>query len=237
MTVPEEINKSNFAFGSKTQERKNVQGTKMLKPDIDKRSEYLIAICKSKKSWKIRIILHALCMFWAVGIAITGIVFSFLGGLKEIELIAGVFVATFIGALFPYLIGLSVKNTAKFKCAEPYSGMANGHLYLEEDALKYVYWMCSKYSPEAYSSKRKITFYEEKKCECIFLKKDITSVYIDEFHVCHMKGSGIKTVPGEFDGEARKQRKLKIFDFLVAFEPDDSENVIKMWHTTGGYNG
>ena len=233
----EKTKKPVFAFGTKTQERQNIQEIRLLKPDVDKRREYLKTICKSKKSWKARIILHAFCMFLAVGIVISGIVFICFIGIKEIGLLAGILVATLIAALLPYLIGLSVKNSAKYKCAEPYSGMANGHLYLEEDVLKYVYWMCSEYSPEAYSSKKKIIFYEEKKCECIFLKKDITSVYIDEFHVCHIKGSGIKTVPGEFDGDARKQRKLKKFDFLVAFEPDDSENVIKMWHTTGVYNG
>lgn len=232
----EEIKESVFAFGPKTQTRQNAQGIRLLKPDVNKRKEYLDTICKSKKSWKVRIILHVFCMFLAVGIVITGIVFICFMGIKEIGLLAGVLVATLIAALLPYLIGLSVKNTAKYKCAEPYSGMANGHLYLEDDILKYVYWMCSEHSPEAYSSKKKIIFYEEKKCECIFLKKDITSVHIDEFHVCHIKGSGIKTVPGEFDGDVRKQRKLKKFDFLVAFEPDDAESMIKMWHTTGVYN-
>ncbi len=233
----EETKKPVFAFGTKIRERQNIQEIRLLKPDVDKRREYLKTICKSKKSWKVRIILHALCMFLAVGIAIAGIALLCIFEINHIGLVAAALVTTFIVALFPYLIGLSVKNTAKFKCAEPYSGMANGHLYLEEDVLKYVYWMCSEYSPEAYSSKRKIIFYDEKKYECIFSKADISSVHIDEFHVCHIKGSGIKTVPGEFDGDARKQRKLKKFDFLVAFEPDDSDSVIKMWHTTGVYNG
>ena len=227
--------KMELAFGQKMKECQSVPMQSLLEPDVNKRREYLANICKSKKSWKLRILLHEFCMFLALGVVVAGVVILCVLGIKEIGLIAGVLVATFILALFFYLLGISVKNTAKYKCAEPYSGMANGHLYLEEDALRYVYWQCTEHAPEAYSTKKKVSFYEEKKYEVIFLKKDISSVHIDEFHVCHIKGSGIKTVPGEFAGDSRKQRKLKKFDFLVAFETADSESVIKMWHATGVY--
>ena len=41
--------------------------------------------------------------------------------------------------VFHFFIGLSVKNTAKFKCALPYSSYANASLLLGEDALEYVF--------------------------------------------------------------------------------------------------
>ena len=48
------------------------------------------------------------------------------------------------------------KYTAKYKCGEPYSGIANGFLFLEDDSLRYVYWRNPAQSPAAYSSKKEI---------------------------------------------------------------------------------
>lgn len=210
----------------------------LLKPDVDKRRMHLEKICKSKKSWKFRIALHAVCMLAAVGMMITMAVFLCLFGEGNIEMIVGFLVCTGLIALVPFFIGISIKNTAKYKCGEPYSGIANGFLFLEDDSLRYVYWRCSAQSPAAYSSKRKLLYDEMKKFECEFLRENISSITIDDFHVCHIKGNGQLTIPitwSDKDCEV-DYKKVKKLDFLIAFEQDDAEDIINRWKTSGVYN-
>ena len=108
-------------------------------PSLSKRKNILKTISHSHSQWKGRIFLAGVLILLALGILSYTVVLL----VNHRTSTFGIFIFLCAGvclACVPFFIGLSVKNTAKFKCALPYSSYANASLLLGEDALEYVFW-------------------------------------------------------------------------------------------------
>ena len=130
-------------------------------PSLSKRKNILKTISHSHSQWKGRIFLAGVLILLALGILSYTVVLL----VNHRTSTFGVFIFLCAGvclACVPFFIGLSVKNTAKFKCALPYSSYANASLLLGEDALEYVFWRVGPREPAAYSSKHAVYKDEDK---------------------------------------------------------------------------
>ena len=130
-------------------------------------------------------------------------------------------------ACVPFFIGLSVKNTAKFKCALPYSSYANASLLLGEDALEYVFWRVGPREPAAYSSKHAV-YKDEDKFIYRINKENINSIDIKE-NICKIKGNGSVQMPEWAEEDSTVKKTSKEFSFIMAFEQGDVAKIIAEW--------
>lgn len=149
----------------------------------------------------------------------------------------GTFIFLAVGVAFgcvPFFISRSVKNTAKYKCAFPYSSFANGNLILHNDKLEFVHWRVGKEEPAAYSSKRAIYRDEDSFIYSIPLSQ-IKGLKIDKNHICHISGTGILSQP-EWAGTKgiREDVETKSFSFLLDFEDTSVEEKIRNWRKNNG---
>lgn len=201
-----------------------------LKQDLKKRKDFLNAIAKSKSSWKFRMILMILLFLMSIGIFV-GVGYALLSAENTITtttIVVFVMMAVCL-ACVPFFLGIHIKNSAKYSCAAPYSGMTNGTLLLEDNKLEYVFWKASKEAPAAYSSKRAL-YRDEDKFIYRFDKHNIKSMTVDQYHVCHITGNGTITVPiWESTNDTIETRKVSQLSFLVSFEQNDAERIIKDW--------
>ena len=124
-------------------------------------------------------------------------------------------------ACVPFFCAISVKNSAKYKCASPYSGMTNGKLLLTDECLEFVFWKASKEAPAAYSSKRAV-YRDEDSFVYTIHSSQIKSLKIDKNHICHISGVGIVSQP-EWAGtkdvreEIETKRNYKITKIILTF--------------------
>lgn len=166
---------------------------KHFKNSLKIRKEYLAHICKQHKTWKAR-----MAGFYFLNIIAIGIIAGIGVTLINHPLDAfGTFIFLAVGVAFgcvPFFISRSVKNTAKYKCAFPYSSFANGNLILHNDKLEFVHWRVGKEEPAAYSSKRAIYRDEDSFIYSIPLSQ-IKALKIDKNHICHISGTGILSQP------------------------------------------
>lgn len=202
----------------------------IFKTDLAKRKEYLNQIVKSKPSWKFRMALCVFLMIMSISIFVgIGIVLISAGAASTPTVVMAFMVMAVCLACVPFFIGISVKNTAKYICGAPYSGMTNGTLMLEEKHLEYIFWKASKETPAAYSSKRAL-YRDEDKFVYRFAKDEIKSINIDDYHICHIVGKGTLTVPiWETTNDTIETTNVKKLDFLIAFEQSDADNKIISW--------
>ena len=132
-------------------------------------------------------------------------------------------------ACVPFFCAISVKNSAKYKCASPYSGMTNGKLLLTDECLEFVFWKASKEAPAAYSSKRAV-YRDEDSFVYTIHSSQIKSLKIDKNHICHISGVGIVSQP-EWAGtkDVREEIETKSFSFLLDFEDSSVEKNLEAW--------
>lgn len=129
----------------------------------------------------------------------------------------------------PFFISCSVKNTAKYKCAFPYSSFANGTLILNDDKLEFIHWRVGKSEPAAYSSKRAVYRDEDSFVYTIY-SSQIKSLKIDKNHICYISGTGVVSQP-EWAGTkgVREEIETKSFSFLLDFEDSSVEKNLEAW--------
>lgn len=198
----------------------------ILTPVLSERKRIHKNICKKHPQWKWHITIHAILMFMAVAIAgySVQIVFRY----SEVEgIYISLGVAICLGCV-PFFTALSVKNTAKYKCAFPYSSYANGSLILNEDTLEYVFWRVGPREPAAYSSKHAV-YRDEDKFVYRISKNDINSIVIKD-DICKIKGNGTIHIP-EWTDEIDEfvKRNNTEFSFIMAFEQKDVKQIIEEW--------
>lgn len=203
------------------------------KNSLKMRKEYLARICKQHKTWKTR-----MAGFYFLNIIAIGIVVGICIMLIKHPLDAfGSFIFLAVGVAFgcvPFFISRSVKNTAKYKCAFPYSSFANGNLILHSDNLEFIHWRVGKEEPAAYSSKRAVYREEDSFIYRISLSQ-ISSLKIDKNHICHISGNGVVSQP-EWAGTkgVREDVEIKSFSFLLDFEDTSVEETIRNWRKNNG---
>ena len=114
-------------------------GMKTLTPDLAERKRILKDICRNHPQWKIRIALATVLFIAAVGV-LGGTIGLLIRHPTSVDgIMAFIGSAICIGCV-PFFCGLSVKNTAKYWCAFPYTSYANASLLLGEDTLEYAFW-------------------------------------------------------------------------------------------------
>lgn len=126
-------------------------------------------------------------------------------------------------ASVPFFISLSIKNTAFFKNALPYSKRAGEILTITDEYIKYKFASVDKHDAAAYGKRWEDI--EEDYISCI--KIDISK--INEIKVknsvCNITGE-IDFVPSKIDKEYlnKKEQKLKSYKILLDFP--DNEKII-----------
>lgn len=195
-------------------------------PSLSKRKNILKTISHSHSQWKGRIFLAGVLILLALGILSYTVVLL----VNHRTSTFGIFIFLCAGvclACVPFFIGLSVKNTAKFKCALPYSSYANASLLLGEDALEYVFWRVGPREPAAYSSKHAV-YKDEDKFIYRINKGNINSIDIKE-NICKIKGNGSVQMPEWAEEDSTVKKTSKEFSFIMAFEQGDVAKIIAEW--------
>lgn len=195
---------------------------------LDKRKEYLNAICRSEKSWRFRMIVYYLLISLSIAIIISTVIMLIIHPLDAMGIFTFMCAAVAFSSI-PFIISCSIKNTAKYKCAYPYSSFANGLLILHDDKLEYIHWRVGKSEPAAYSSKRAV-YREEDSFIYTIYSSQIKALKIDEKHICHISGNGNISQP-EWAGTSRKREdvEVKSFSFLLDFEDTKIEEILRKW--------
>lgn len=195
-------------------------------PDLSERKRLLRNVCRTHPQWKIRISLAVVLFIMAIGVlcGFACLLMAHPTSTEGVVIFAG---AAVCFACIPFAFALSVKNTAKYKCAFPYSGYANASLLLDEDTLEYVFWRVGPHEPAAYSSKRAVYRAEDRFVYKIN-KAEITSLTIKD-GVCKIKGNGKVQMPEWAEEDALVKKKNKDFSFVMAFEQRDATRHTLSW--------
>lgn len=195
-------------------------------PSLSRRKQILKKVTHSHPQWKIRISIAVALWMVAVALIAGGIILL----IRHPTSPEGVFI--FIAtdlclACVPYIIALSVKNTAKFKCGLPYSSYANGILTLKNESLEYSFWRVGPQEPAAYSSKRAV-YHDEDKFVYVIGKDAIRSISFKD-DTCTIKGNGKVEMPEWAEEDLTVKRTCAAFSFALAFEQEDAERCITKW--------
>lgn len=198
----------------------------VFKPDVGKRKTILKAIACKHRQWHCRMF----CMYMLFAMAILIIIGTVILLICHPTTPTGVLIFMATSGCFavsPFVIGLSVKNTAKYKCAFPYSSYANGILLFEDDNLVYTFWTVGPNEPAAYSSTRAIY-----RCDdaCIFniRAKDIQSLYIKD-DICHVVGNGTLSKSEWLRNGESGVEPCDEFSFICAFAEDNFLDEFVNW--------
>lgn len=195
-------------------------------PDLSERKRILKDVCRNHPQWKVRFSLATVLFIMAVGVlcGFAGLLMTHPTSTEGVAIFAG---AAVCFACIPFAFALSVKNTAKYKCAFPYSGYANASLLLGEDTLEYVFWRVGPQEPAAYSSKRAV-YRDEDKFIYRISKTDIHSLDI-KGDICKIKGNGKVQMPEWAEEDSLVKKTSKEFSFIMAFEQRDAARSIAEW--------
>lgn len=195
---------------------------------LDKRKEYLKSICRSEKSWKLRMFIYYLLIALSMAIIIFTVIMLIRHPLDAMGIFSFICAAVAFSSI-PFIISCSIKNTAKYKCAYPYSSFANGVLILYDDKLEYIHWRVGKSEPAAYSSKRAVYLDEDSFVYTIY-SSQIKALKIDKKHICHISGKGNISQPKWVGTKGERENvEVKSFSFLLDFEEREIEEILRKW--------
>ncbi len=198
-----------------------------LTPSLPERKRILRQVCKKHPQWKVRIGFSILLFLIAAGIVCATAVLL----IQHPTTAEGVWVfmagSVCLGCA-PFLSAFAVKNKAKFKCGLPYTSFANGTLLLKEDALEYVFWYVGSGNPAAYSSRHAV-FPAGYEYVYRIPKPFITTISVKD-GICTVQGHGRIQMPEEEKDESSDLPEFcKTFSFLLAFEQNNSAELIQTW--------
>ena len=210
--------------------------------DLSERKRILKEYCKSQKKWRVKytirvLLLSIATLFFAAGLT-SAIYFGIFTGGGAFFLVAGIFLS-----IIPFFVGISLKNTSNYKCGMPYSSYANGTLVINDEELQYIFWCVGPHEPAAYSSSNAV-YHDDSKFIYSITKDNLESIDIKN-DICYLKGNGKIVFPrgiGDinaiskidmFDKSVKLdkfvKRKNKEFSFLLAFEENNVEELLKNW--------
>jgi hypothetical protein len=196
-------------------------------PDLTERKRILKNVCRNHTQWKVRAALAVVLFIIAIGL-MAGDAWLLIENPTSPEGVMIFIAAGVCFACIPFAFALSVRNTAKYKCAFPYTSYANASLLLGREALEYVFWRVGREEPAAYSSKHAV-YNEEDKFVYRIRKEDIKSIDISD-DICRIKGNGIVQMPEWAIEDLTVKRTNKEFSFIMAFEQRNAARIIAEWH-------
>lgn len=195
-------------------------------PDVTKRKRVLKNVCRNHPQWKVRFGV-AIALFTVAAGIMCGFTYLLIKHPASIEGVM-LFAATALClACVPFFLALSVKNTAKYKCAFPYSSFTNASLFLGNVALEYAFWRVGPQEPAAYSSKRAV-FRDQDVFVYRIYKTNIQSIEI-KGDICKIKGNGCTQMPRWAEEDCAVKRNSEEFSFIMAFEQGDADRIIEDW--------
>lgn len=199
---------------------------KMFTPSLEERKRIHSTLCKQNPKWKSRMALRTFLLILTVAILVFAIVITLIYSKATINSIILILVGLGIASI-PFIISLSVNNTAKYVCAFPYSSFANGILTLEDDLLEYTFWRVGSREPAAYSSKDAV-FIEEDRFVYTINKDAVKQISIEN-DICTLTGSGTIKIPKWAEEDTEIKKKNNCFSFVMAFEQKDVDQAINEW--------
>lgn len=201
---------------------------KILTPSLKKRKELLKVIAKTDSSWRLRMFLTACLFILAVLILLAFIILLFVHPTNMM----GIFIFILAGVMMacvPFFIALSIRNTAKYKCAFPYSSYANGTLILDENTLQYIFWQVGPTEPAAYSSSHAV-YNDKDKFIYRIDKNNIEELTINDIGICRIVGKGQLVLPEDVKLPKSEINEVsKDFSFALAFDEKDAKESIIEW--------
>lgn len=201
--------------------------------DLKLRRLLLKQIARKNKKYRYGVLISATLYIIAALILISSFVLLF----KHPTTSMGIFVFICIGIIFaiiPFFIAVSINNSNKYKCALPYSSMANEKLLICDDRLEFIYWNVSKDNRGAYSKHEK--YRDENKFVYSIYKNDIKKIVFED-ETCIIKGKGKIKLPfyleDDFFNPEDKFETVDSFEFLQCFNETNIKDVIERWKNNG----
>lgn len=199
--------------------------------DTKKRKIYLLNYAKNNPLWRIRIVtmnilfIISLLTYGSFG---CNLLLKGVNNYTE-DFVFRVHLFTVCIAGLPFFMGLYFLRLANHNCALPYSCISKSILLLSDGQLEYFYWKSTiTYStvfgdnPRIYPNKDKFLF----SCD----KKNIKSLEIDDYHICHIIGNGQLILPSCANSTPEdKTIKMNEFSFMVSFDDENAEEIIQKW--------
>lgn len=195
-------------------------------PSLSERNRILKQIRRKNPWWKVKITLSTLLLLLPVGIlAGTYAWLSWCDADAKATLVFMLAAVCISGV--PFCVGLGSRNSAIYKCGQPFSGYANGILRLKEDELEYVFWEVGSGMPAAYGSKNAV-YCEEAKSVYSIPRLGIVVISVDG-DICTIRGKGkIQRLEDEECGESSVEY-CNSFRFILAFEQSGAIQSIEQW--------
>lgn len=201
--------------------------------DLKLRRLLLKQIARKNKKYRYGVLISATLYIVAALILLSSFVLLF----KHPTTSMGIFVFICIGIIFaiiPFFIAVSINNSNKYKCALPYSSMANEKLLICDDRLEFIYWNVSKDNRGAYSKHEK--YRDENKFVYSIYKNDIKKIVFED-ETCIIKGKGKIKLPfyleDDFFNPEDKFETVDSFEFLQCFNKTNIKDVIERWKNNG----
>jgi hypothetical protein len=201
--------------------------------DLKLRRLLLKKIARKNKKYRYGVLISATLYIIAALILLSSFVLLF----KHPTTSMGIFVFICIGIIFaiiPFFIAVSINNSNKYKCALPYSSMANEKLLICDDRLEFIYWNVSKDNRGAYSKHEK--YRDENKFVYSIYRNDVKKIVFED-ETCIIKGKGKIKLPfyleDDFFNPEDKFETVDSFEFLQCFNETNIKDVIERWKNNG----
>lgn len=206
---------------------------KLFTPSLSERKRILDEIRLKHPKWQTKNTLSVILKIIAAGIMIFFIWFVATHPVDVIDVLI-ILAVGLIFACIPFISGIAVKKSAKFKCALPYSSYANASLLLYEDRLEYVFWYLGSGDPGAYSSPRQ-KYADGDKFTYSIPKEDVENLEIKN-DICSIKGDSDIKMPDwvyeifTLEEVFPETVKDHVFSFILAFQEKNVEQTLMEWY-------
>jgi len=201
--------------------------------DLKLRRVLLKKIARKNKKYRHGVLISATLYIIAALILLS----SFVLLIKHPTTSMGIFVFICVGIIFviiPFFIAVSINNSNKYKCALPYSSMANEKLLICDNRLEFIYWDVGKDNRGAYSKHEK--YLDENKFVYSIHRNDIKKIDFED-EICIIKGKGKIKLPfyleDDFFNPEDKFKTVDSFEFLQCFNETNIKDVIERWKNNG----
>lgn len=198
----------------------------ILKPDLRKRKRILKSIRRNRAEQKLQLSVAALLLIMTVFI-LAAAAYLLHEHPTTTESTAVIIAAAVCLAAVPFFAAISIGRSVTFKRGLPYSGRANGTVYLYNDKLEYAVWRVRPNEPAAYGSKR-AAYRDDDMFVYTIEKAEVTALSIAD-DVCAIQGKWSVSPPDWVDEEETVWRTMQEFSFLMTFEQENADQLINEW--------
>lgn len=189
----------------------------------------LLKLAKSNNRWKLYSVLYWALIIISITVLSSMSIAIFVNLPKE-KVLFTVFIFTmliFILSIIPFLCAMAVRNTAKIKCAEPFSLRTQETMCLKEDVMEYSFYNATKHEAAAYSKKWATVDIED--LTIISIKYEaITDIKLIG-DICRISGT-VKYFPSknEIVYEKKHRKTYKGYEILMDYDSETKDEIIRI---------